>query len=289
MTKIQREGNFGSNFERYLVSFLSFISGLILVYLVVKGPLFLNHLQYKTSLSGIFQIKGQDFTNLFLLTPFLIFGSVSLFLRKEISKYVIILTPLYLIYFVLSYTIGLEWSSSVYTGNSETYSFYFLFIMISALITLLYGLNIFPRDFQNTLKKKRLIIYSLVFVFFILVFSSMWIKEILSVVQTGTTPGYQDAPAAFWTIRFFDLGFTVPVGLISVYLLWTRPNQTYCIQFLFYGFFVTMITAVNIMGIMMYLNHDPLFTMGGMLVFMILAVIVFSGFIFVVKNFKKSI
>jgi hypothetical protein len=32
------------------------------------------------------------------------------------------MTPLYLIYFVLSYTLGLEWSSTQYSGNSELFT-----------------------------------------------------------------------------------------------------------------------------------------------------------------------
>ena len=279
--------NFGTAFERYLICFLSLTTGLVLIYLAVEGPLLLNTIHYKTSPSGIFQIKGQDLINLFLLGPLLICSSIALYFMKEISKYLIILTPLYLIYYVLSYTIGLEWSSVTYSGNSEHYSFYFLFVMVSALITLLYALSIFPKLFQHSLKKNQLMIYSIIFVVFILLFSSMWFKEVISVIQTGTTPGYNEAPAGFWTIRFLDLGFTIPVGLISVYLLWTRPTETYSVQFMFYGFFITMISAVNAMGIMMFLNNDPLFTVGSMAVFMILALIVFTGFIFIIKNFKR--
>jgi len=285
---IQQKRSFGSAFERYLVCILSLTTGLILIYLAIKGPLLLNTIHYKTSLSGIFQIKGQDVVNLLLLGPLLLWSSIALYREMEISKYLIILTPLYLIYYVLSYTLGLEWSSSAYSGNSQIYSFYFLFVMISALITLLYSLSIFPTSFQHSLKKNQLIIYSVFFVVFILLFSSMWINEVISVIQTGTAPGYAETPSAFWTIRFLDLGFTIPVGLISVYLLWTRPTETYSIQFMFYGFFMTMITAVNAMGFMMYLNNDPLFTIGSMALFMMLALIVFAGFIFVFKNFKRA-
>ncbi len=283
----QQDGSFWSAFERYLVCLLSLVSGLVLIYLAIEGPLFLNNIHYRTSLSGICQLKGQDFVNLYLLSPLLLYSSIVLFLRKEISKYLMILTPLYLIYYVLSYTIGMEWSSPIYSGNSEKYLFYYLFIMVSALITLLYALSVFPKSFQNSFKKKWLALYSVIFVLFILIFASMWFKEVVSVIQTGTTLGYNEMPTAFWTIRILDLGFSIPVGLISVYLLWTRPNETYSIQLLFYGFFITMIAAVNSMGIIMYLNNDPTLTVGGMLVFMILALIVFAGFIFVIKNFKR--
>ena len=168
------------------------------------------------------------------------------------------------------------------------YTFHFLFILISSLIILMYSLSIFPKNVESSFKKKGLIIYSVLFIFFLLIFASMWIKEILEVMFTGTTLAYDIAPTAFWTIRIFDLGFSIPLGLISVYLLWIRPNTTYQIQFMFYGFFITMIIAVNSMGFMMLLNHDPTFLIRDLIVFIILALIIFIGFIYILKNYSRK-
>ncbi|MBI4811204.1 MAG: hypothetical protein HY800_07175, partial [Ignavibacteriales bacterium] len=114
--------------------------------MAIKGPLFLHHIKYKTADIINNQIVGQDIVNLFLLSPILIIGGTTLLLRKRISKYLLIMTPLYLIYYVLSCTIGWEWSSAEYLGNSESYTFHFLFILISSLIILLYSLSIFPKN-----------------------------------------------------------------------------------------------------------------------------------------------
>jgi hypothetical protein len=196
------------------------------------------------------------------------------------------MTPLYLIYFALSYTIGLEWSSTQYSGNSELYSFHFLFILVSALIILLYSLSIFPKHVEPTFRKPWLITYSAGFSLFLLIFASMWIKEVQEVISTGTTRAYDASPTMFWVVRMFDLGFSIPLGLVSVYLLWTRPRITYHVQFMFYGFFLTMIVAVNAMGWVMFLNHDPTFMMRDMIVFLILGLIIAFGFTYVVRNYK---
>jgi hypothetical protein len=116
----------------------------------------------------------------------------------------------------------------------------------------------------------------------------MWIKEVLEVITTGTARGYDIAPAAFWLVRIFDLGFTIPLGLLSVYLLWTRPETTFTVQLMFYGFFLTMIIAVNTMGIMMFLKNDPTFLMRDLLVFISLAVIVFFGFFYILRIYKVT-
>lgn len=280
------ETSFGTPFERIFMGFLSIATGIILIFLAVKGPLYLDQIKYKTADILNNQLIGQDVVNLFLLSVILIIGGLTLFLKKQISKYLLIITPLYLIYFVLSYTIGWEWSSPKYTGNSEIYTFYFLFILIASLLLLLYSLSIFPKKVESHFQKKPLIIYSALFSFFLLVFASMWVKEVMEVMATGTTRAYDIAPTAFWVVRIFDLGFSIPLGLVSVYLLWTRPDTTYPIQFLFYGFFLTMILAVNAMGLVMYFNHDPTFMMRDLVVFIILALIVLSGFIYIQKNYR---
>jgi hypothetical protein len=282
------ENTFGNSFERIFVALISIATGIILIYLAIEGPLFLQHIKYKTAEIINNQLAGQDIVNIFLLSPILIVGGVALFFKKRISKYLLITTPLYLIYFVLSYTIGWEWSSPKYSGNSELYTFHFLFILISSLIILLYSLSIFPKNVESTFKRKGLIEYSVLFSLFLLVFASMWIKEVEEVMSTGTTRTYDIAPTAFWVIRIFDLGFSIPLGFISVYLLWARPNTSYAIQFMFYGFFLTMIIAVNAMGIIMLVNNDPTFMMRDLTVFLILALIVITGFVYILRNHKTK-
>ena len=273
--------------ERITVSLLCIFSGIILIYLAICGPLVLNILTYKTAETGIFQIMGQDLVNLFLLSSLLIGSGITLFLKKKIALFLIISHPLYLIYYVLSYTVGLEWSSPTLAGNSEKYTFYFLFILISAVITLLYALSIFPQTYKSSFKKKSLGVYSGFYILFLFLFSAMWLGEMSQVMNSGTTRAYETVPTAFWLIRIFDLGFTIPLGFLSLYLLWTRPNETYAVQFLFYGFFLTMITAVNSMGWVMFFKQDPFFLLRDMSVFSGLWIIVFGGFIFVLRNYQQ--
>jgi hypothetical protein len=77
----------------------------------------------------------------------------------------------------------------------------------------------------------------------------------------------------------------MPLGLISVYLLWARPNKAYPIICLFYGFFFTQIVAVNAMGWVMFLKKDPTFLMRDLVVFSVLALIIFFGFFYVRRNY----
>ena len=278
----------GSNFERFFIGLISVATGVILIYLAVAGPLITGKIKYKTADVVTNQLIGQDLVNMVVLASILIAGGVLLLRRKKLAKYLLIATPLFLIYYALSYTIGWEWSSPSYAGNNERYFFYFLFILIAALLIMLYCLSVFPKKVSAHFKKKSLSIYSSFFVLFLLIFASMWIKEVVEVIRTGTTRGYDIAPTAFWLVRVFDLGFSIPLGLISVYLLWTRADKAYPLIYLFYGFFFTQILAVNAMGWIMFAKHDPSFALRDLVVFSVLALIIIFGFVYVRRNYREE-
>jgi len=101
--------SFGNSFERIFVALITITTGIILIYLAIEGPLFFHHIRYKTAEFVNNQVVAQDFINMFILAPIIIIGGVMLFFKKRISQYLLIITPLYLIYYVLSYTIGWEW------------------------------------------------------------------------------------------------------------------------------------------------------------------------------------
>lgn len=277
-----------ARFERVFTALLAILSGVILILLAVQGPLFLDHIHYKTAEVINNQLLGQDIVNLLVLAPLLIAGGISLLLKKRFAIYLLLMAPLYLIYYVLSYTIGWEWSFNLYTGNNEKWFFHFLFILISSVIILFYALAEFPEKVQSHFKRKHLLIYTLLNLFFMLIFAGMWISEVREVIATGTARGYDIAPTAFWLVRVFDLGFTIPLGILSIYLLWTRPDTTFPVQFMFYGFFLTMIIAVNAMGVIMLLNNDPTFLFRDLSVFLILGAIISFGFGFILKNYRTT-
>jgi len=280
------EIDFGSPFERVIVGAVAVATALILIFLAVQGPLVRGAIVYKSDPTINNQLIGQDAVNIGLLSPLLIFGAAGLFLRRKWAKDLLIATPLFLIYYAISYTVGWEWSSPAYAGNSERYFFYFLFVLIAALVILLYTLAVFPKNAQSRFRKGGLAVYSAVFVLFLLVFAGMWIQEVRQVIATGTTRGYDLYPTAFWMIRVFDLGFSIPLGLVSVYLLWARPDKAYPVICLFYGFFFTQIIAVLAMGLMMLLRNDPAFLWRDLIVFAVLAAIIAFGYFYVRRNYQ---
>ena len=281
--------DFGSPFERIFVGLAAIITALVLIFLAVQGPLGRGQIVYKTAPVTNNQLVGQDAVNLVLLSPLLVLGAIGLLLRKKWAKDLLIATPLFLIYYAISYTVGWEWSSPSYTGNSERYFFCFLFVLVAALIILLYTLAVFPKNAVSRFKRGGLAAYSVLFTLFLLVFAGMWVQEVRQVIATGTTRGYDLYPTAFWLVRVFDLGFSIPLGIISVYLLWARPDRAYPIVSLFYGFFFTQIIAVNAMGWMMFVKKDPAFLWRDLIVFSVLALLILFGYFYIRRNYRELV
>jgi len=291
MPKGPQPGNksyMGTEFERIFVALLAIAAAAMLVYLAIAGPLFYGPIEYRTHPTVNNQLVAQDAVNMFFLAPLLLIGAWGLLHRKRYARYFLISTPLFLIYYTISYMIGWEWMAPAYSGNSHLWFFHFLFVLVSALVIMLYSLHIFPAKAKARFGKTGLRAYSAAYTVFLLLFAAMWCKEIFQVFETGTARGYDLSPTAFWLVRTFDLGFSVPLGFISLYLLWTRPESTLAIQMLFYGFFVTMSVVVNAMSLMMFLRHDPTFDAPSSVVFIVLMLIVMAGLVYILKGYGKK-
>ena len=81
-----------------------------------------------------------------------------------------------------------------------------------------------------------------------------------------------------------DLGKTLPLGLLSLYLFKTRPKKSYPLLLLFFGFFVTFTLALNAMMITMIVRNDPTVQPEGLFIFPVLFILSFAGFIYLIKD-----
>lgn len=286
MNQNQTSQSSESLMDRLFIGILAILCGAILAYISIIGPLGLSILEHKSSPSAIYQVIGQDLANLIILVPLLIIGGITHILKKPYSKYILILSPVYLLYTALSYSIGQEWNRTEYQGNIEQYFYLFLVLIIGGLILLIYSLSSFDSHDAPEFNPKSLRIYAAVFSLALLIFAFMWIGEVNEVLKTGdTTSGsYSSSPTLFWVIRAFDLGISIPLGFISTYLLLKQPKKYYSLILLCYGFYITMITAVNCMGFVMLANNDPEFQTKGLIIFISMAILAYSGFFFLIKD-----
>ena len=278
----------------YVIGLVAIVCSVTLIVIAILGPAFLGFIHYRTSQSEIWQTEAFDITDLIVLAPILLIGGIFQLARRDSSKYLLILSPVTLMIIGLEYGLGEEWSSTVYTGNVEAYSWLFLILIIGGLILLIGNLSKFAGEEAPNFRRKWLKVYVAVMALFLLAFAVMWSSQIYDVISKGNTSAgdYLSAPTSFWVVRFFDLGITIPLGFIALLLLLSKPNKAYPILLLFFGFFITLGTSVNASAIILVLNKDPSVTganAGGLVIFPVLGFLAYSGLYYLVKDKLRGV
>ena len=274
----------------YVTGTVAILCALVLIAMAALGPSGTGDLEYRTSQSGVWQVMGQDLADLFLLAPLLIIGGVLQLMRKEASKYLLVLTPLTLMYTGISLGIGQEWTA--YEGNVEAYFWMFLSLIIGGLLLLIGVLPRFGTGDGAGFQPRRLVASVALMGLVLLMFAGMWAGQISEVARTGDLAdgSYTDSPNAFWAVRYLDLGICVPLGFVSLFLLLRRPEKGYPLVLLFFGFFLTMAVTVNAMALVQLLNDDPAAeAMGaGLFIFPVMAVLFLVGLYYLLRHREKE-
>ncbi len=270
----------------YVTGAVAILCAAVLIAMAALGPSGTGDIEYRTSQSGIWQVMGQDLADLFLIAPLLLIGGTLQLMRRDCAKYLLVLTPLTLMYTGFSLGVGQEWT--LYDGNAETYYWMFMALIIGGLLLLIGVLPRFGPGEGTGFQRKRLIIFVMVMGLVMLMFAGMWVGQINEVIATGdlSDGSYTDSPNVFWTIRFLDLGICVPLGFVSLFLLLRRPEKGYPLVLLFFGFFLTMAVTVNAMALVMVMNDDPAIeAMGaGLYIFPVMAVLFLVGLLYLLKH-----
>jgi hypothetical protein len=262
----------------------SFLGAVVVATLAILGPLVLGTIHYPTSQSGTWQTMGVDAVNLIIMVPVLVIGGLLLLLRRDGAKYFLILAPVTLFSLALEAGAGQEWS--LYPGNAERFVWLYIVEIIVALVLTVGVLPMFSERDAPSFNRRGLRIYVAFVTLLLALFTVMWLQELVQVATTGNTASgsYQNSPVAFWMVRFMDLGVTIPLGFLGMYLLLTKPAKAYALVLLFFGFFVTMGTSVTAMGLVMFLNHDPEAQVGALVIFPMLTVMAWAGLLYLVKE-----
>lgn len=273
-------------FERFAIGIMAIVCAVVLIVIALLGPVGLGIMEHRTSQSAIYQTIGQDITGMLLMAPLLFAGGILHLAKRGGSKYFLILTPITLIYTGLSYGIGQEWSNPAYSGNIENFFGLFLLLIIGGLLLGISSLSMFGDEDAPEFNPRGLYLYVGLMSIFLLFFAMMWSSDIFEVLATGDTASesYSSTPTVFWVIRYLDLGITIPLGYMALYLLITRPKKAYPLILLFFGFFITMGTAVNAMAIVQYLSGDPEVTAGSLVIFPILGFLAYAGLWYLIRN-----
>lgn len=270
----------------YVTGAAALICAAVLIIMAALGPLGSGDIQYHTSQSGEWQLMGQALTDMFLIMPLLVAGGVLQLMRKDSSKYLLVLTPITLMYTGLSVGIGQEWTA--YPGNAESFFWIFLTLIIGGLLLLVGTLPRFVDKDAPVFSRRGLGLFVVLTVLSLLFFTKMWVGQITDVVALGdlSDGSYSDSPNAFWAVRYLDLGICVPLGFLALFMLVSRPQKAYRLVLLFFGFLITMAVTVNAMAVVQALNGDPSIaaTGAGLVIFPVMLALMLTGLFYLVRQ-----
>ncbi len=242
--------------NRLLGAGLVLLAGLVVTYVVV-GPLVLNLIHFRTSSSGLNQIRGGDLAALVVVAPFCL-GVGAMAWRNHPAAPVLALAPgLFAMYTYSQLILGNEYLQL--PGNVERFFPLLLtMFLLAAAVALLGWSQSMPGSLPPM--SRRLRRSSGILLVVMAMFVVLGLHLVALIDATGDQPSgaaYLAAPVAFWVVKFYDLGIVAPAALaVGIGLLrrclWAR-KPAYGIL----GGYVLLAWSVAGMALSMLLNGDP--------------------------------
>jgi hypothetical protein len=234
-----------------------FALGALVVGYAVLGPLVLDVIHFRTSASGLNQVRGGDLAALVVVAPIcVVVGGLAW--RGHPAAPVLALGPAIFAMYTYSQLVLANEYLRV-PGNIERFFplLLALFLVAAAVAVRSAGL---VRSAASPLWSRRLEVgcgVLLVVMAGFVVFGIHLPTLVDAMGAAPSGPAYRDAPTAFWVVKFYDLGIVAPAALVvGVGLLrrrpWARTPASAII-----GGYVLLGWSVAGMAAMMLLLGDP--------------------------------
>jgi hypothetical protein len=242
--------------NRALAGGLALLGGLVVIYAVL-GPLVLDAIHFRTSASGLNQIRGGDLAALTVVAPSC-FAIAWLAWRGHPAAPVLALAPgLFAMYMYSQLILANEYLYR--PGNVERYFplLLGLFIVAAVMVLRSWGLTQ-PEALPSSTRRLQQCSGILLIAMAVFVVVGLHLRTLLDAMGDQPTGAeYLALPTTFWVVKFYDLGIVAPAALaVGIGLLRRQPwarKPAYGIL----GGYVLLAWSVAGMGWSMMLNADP--------------------------------
>jgi hypothetical protein len=242
--------------NRLLGTGLFLLAGLILVY-VVLGPLILDLIHFRTSASGLNQVRGGDLAALVVVMPVCV--AVGLLARRgHPAAPVLALAPAFFAMYTYSQLIlGNEYLRL--PGNIERFFPLLLAMFLVAAVVAMKGWALARPDglpqSSRRLTRGSGILLVVIATLVIVGLHGPTLVDALRDHPTGAA--YLETPTLFWVVKFYDLGIVAPAALtVGIGLL---RHQLWALKpaYAILGAYVLIGWSVAGMGWSMLISSDP--------------------------------
>jgi hypothetical protein len=223
----------------------------------VLGPLVLDVIHFRTSASGLDQIKGGDLAALAVVAPVcVVIGGLAL--RGHPAAPVLALAPaLFALYTLSQLVLGNEYR--ILPGNVERFFPLLLgiFLLAAAVAVCARGL-LRPDDLPVLARRSERGSGVLLLVIAAFVVLGLHLPTLLDAMGDDPTGrAYLDTPAAFWVVKFYDLGIVAPAALVIGVGLLRRRRWATAPAYVILGAYALLGWSVAAMAWSMILSGRP--------------------------------
>lgn len=230
------------------------------------------------SVTSAAQAIGQDWVTVFLGIPLLVVSTI--FARKGYLRARLLLagTLAYFLYTYMSYSFLCMYNPLflVYVALMSLSLFAFVQVMMS------FDMASLAKAFSKNLPVKTIGIFLMVFVS---VIGLMWLGRIVPPLVAGTAPALLEHYTTL-VIQVMDLGFVIPVSILSAILLMQRKPFGLLLSCVMFMKGVTMLTSISAMIISQLLFGVQMAT-AELVIFPLANILVIFGAIVFMKQIKE--
>jgi hypothetical protein len=215
------------------------------------GPLVLRAIQFHASGGLETQLVGGEMTSLFIAGPWAIVAG-TLWWRGNPRGPSLALGPLgYALYTFIQLVLAPDYAR--YPGNNEQlFAFHLFVVMTSWIVGLAAWRELQSRLLAAPTPRTRLLLGGLL-IGVNVAFALGWWGSIAAVYTNAASLEYRAHPTAFWLIRLMDLGFIIPVGILTGAGLLARKEWGTRLAYAFAGVQALLACAVAGMAVRMWL------------------------------------
>lgn len=229
------------------VRLLSGLLAAVLVLAALLGPLGFEVVTFHVSESARTQYLGGEFATL-TVAVFLAWHAIR---PESVTRVAVPGMCLYLIYTFATVVMGQNYSEH---PNANAQKYFGLYTPITTCAAVLFVLSCYRAKIK--LPAPRVITATrLLFGMIAVLFSALWIMQIVDFHSGADTASHDADPALFWLIKFLDFSFFIP-ALIIVAVLLPNPSVKLYAQSLV-AFVACLAVAVTGMSIAQALAGEP--------------------------------
>ncbi len=230
---------------------LALVLSVLLLTATVLGPLVTDRVRFHMSSDALVQYIGGEIVT--LLVAVVLMASVpAWWLGHHWPSAIAVGAAAYVTYTYATVVAGQDYDR--YPGNVE--KAFLLYVAITAAAVALLVTSFRALMAAGDLSGPRQLT-GWVLIAIGAIVALLWLGQLAGFYRTGPTQEYQTATALFWLIKYLDLGFVIPLAIITGLLQRTPSTGTDAAAVAMLGFLTWLLAALFFMAVEMLRRGTP--------------------------------